>query len=79
MKSRQPLLALNGRCASLEELNSSSSLLVPRTGRDGYSYSVECSGNDFTAAARHEPAPAGSSIRYPNLAIDSNMEIAETR
>lgn len=70
-------IALNGRCASLEELSSSSSLPVPQSGRDGYSYSVECSGNEFTAAARHAPAPAGSPIRYPNFAIDANMQISE--
>jgi hypothetical protein len=70
-------IALNGHCASLDELISSNSLSVPRTGRDGYTYAVECSGGEFTATARHLPAPAGSSIRYPNLAIDANMQVGE--
>jgi hypothetical protein len=70
-------IALNGRCASLDELISSNSLSVPRTGRDGYTYAVECSGGEFTATARHLPAPAGSPIRYPNLAIDANMQVGE--
>ncbi|HYL83829.1 MAG TPA: hypothetical protein VE263_06320 [Candidatus Angelobacter sp.] len=70
-------IALNGHCASLSELISSNSLSVPRTERDGYSYSVDCSGNEFTATARHLPAPAGSPIRYPNLAIDNNMQVGE--
>ena len=35
------------------------------------------SGGEFTAAARHLPAPAGSPIRYPNLAIDSAMQVHE--
>src|SRR6266487_2711286 len=63
-------IATNGHCASLDELISSHSLSMTRTERDGYSYTLECSGGEFSAAARHLPAPAGSRIRYPNLAID---------
>src|SRR5712692_4984836 len=70
-------VATNGHCASLEELISSNSLTMTRTERDGYTYTVECSGGEFTAAARHLPAPAGSPIRYPNLAIESNMQVHE--
>jgi hypothetical protein len=70
-------IATNGHCASLDELLSSNSLAMSRTERDGYSYALECSGGDFTAAARHAPAPAGSPIRYPNLAIDANMQVHE--
>jgi hypothetical protein len=70
-------IAMNGHCASLDELISSHSLSMTRTERDGYSYTVECSGGDFTASARHQPAPAGSPIRYPNLAIDSSMQVHE--
>src|ERR1700682_347484 len=57
-------IATNGHCASLDELISSNSLSMTRTGRDGYSYTLEWSRGDFTATARHAPAPAGSPIRY---------------
>ncbi len=70
-------LALNSRCAPLDELISSNSLSMSRPERDGYSYAVECSGGDFTVTARHAPAPVGSSIRYPNLAIDETMQVRE--
>jgi hypothetical protein len=70
-------IATNGHCASLDELLSSNTISLARSERDGYSYSVECSGGDFSATARHLPAPAGSPIRYPNLAIDSNMQVHE--
>jgi len=76
-QAERSFIALNGHCASLDELISSNSLSVPRTGRDGYLYSVECSGGDFSASARHLPAPAGSPIRYPNLGIDANMQVGE--
>src|SRR3981189_157650 len=66
-------VATNGHCASLDELVSSNSLSMSRSERDGYTYSVECSSGDFTATARHAPAPAGSPIRYPQLAIDARM------
>jgi hypothetical protein len=70
-------IAANGHCAALDELFSSNSLSMSRKERDGYTYSVECSGGDFTATARHAPAPAGSPIRYPNLAIDATMQVRE--
>ena len=70
-------IVTNGHCASLDELVSSNSLSMSRSERDGYTYSVECSSGDFTATARHAPAPAGSPIRYPNLAIDASMQVHE--
>ena len=70
-------IATNGHCASHDELITSHSISMTRTERDGYSYSIECSGDDFTATARHLPAPAGSPIRYPNLTIDSHMQVTE--
>jgi Tfp pilus assembly protein PilE len=76
-QAERTYIAQNGHCASLDELISSNSLSVPRTERDGYTYSVECSGGDFRATAEHLPAPPGSSIRYPNLAVDANMQVGE--
>ncbi len=76
-QAERAYIATNGHCASLDELISSNSLSMTRTERDGYSYTVDCSGGGFSASARHLPAPAGSPIRYPNLAIDSTMEVHE--
>jgi hypothetical protein len=69
--------ALNDHCASMDELISSNSLTMQRPERDGYSYTVQCSGGDFTAIARHPAAPAGSPIRYPTLGIDQTMQVRE--
>ena len=74
-EAERSFIALNSRCAPLDELASSSDLPVPRTGRD--TYSVDCSGAQFTVRARHQPAPQGSPIRYPNLAVDDNMQVSE--
>jgi hypothetical protein len=76
-EAERAYIALNSRCGQPHELASSSDLPVPRTGRDGYTYAVECSGAQFTVSARHQPAPAGSPIRYPNLAVDENMQVSE--
>lgn len=76
-QAERSFIAQNGRCASVEELISSGSLAVTRPERDGYVYSADCSTADFTVTARHDPAPAGSPIRYPTLAIDSNMQVSE--
>jgi hypothetical protein len=70
-------IALNGHCASLDELTSSNSLTMSHSERDGYSYTIDCSGSDFSVTARHAPAAADSPIRYPTLAIDQNMQVHE--
>ena len=70
-------IALNGKCTSLDELISSGTLTMTKPERDGYVYSLECSGNEFAAVARHAPATEVSPIRYPILRIDSTMEVHE--
>jgi hypothetical protein len=76
-QAERAYIALNGQCASLELLTSSNSLALSRPERDGYTYSIDCSGGDFSVTARHAPAPAGSPIRYPTLAIDQSMQVHE--
>ena len=70
-------MALNGRCVSLDELVLSSTMMMSKRERDGYTYQVNCSGADFQVVAEHPPAPEGSKIRYPKLAIDSTMQVRE--
>jgi hypothetical protein len=76
-QAERSFTALNDHCASIDELISSNSLAMRRPERDGYAYTVQCSGGDFTAIARHPAAPAGSPIRYPTLAIDQTMQVHE--
>jgi len=70
-------LAVNSKCASLDELISSGTMTMTRPQRDGYTYSVECSGTEFTVSGRHAAASPDSPIRYPNFAIDQNMQLRE--
>jgi len=72
-------ITTNGHCATLDELISTSSVTMSRPERDGYVYTVDCSGQDYSVTARHAPAPAGSPIRYPNFTIDSMMQIREVQ
>ena len=76
-QAERGFVAQNGHCAPLEELISSGAMSISRQGRDGYDYAVECAATDFSVTARHAPAPPGSSIRYPNFAIDATMQIRE--
>ena len=74
-------VALNSHCVSLDELISSGSLTMTKPERDGYAYELQCSGDsgEFKVVARHAPAPAGSPIRYPTLAVDQNLQVAEVQ
>ena len=71
-------IAMNGQCASMSDMLSSGAMSMIRAERDGYTYEIKCSdASDFQVVARHDPAPQGSSIRYPTLAIDSSMDVRE--
>jgi len=72
-------IALNGKCVSLDELISGGSLSMSKPGRDGYAYSVDCSGNDFTVTASHPPAATDSGVRYPQLALDQTLTVHEVQ
>jgi hypothetical protein len=76
-QAERTFTALNDHCASLGELMSSNTLGMRRPERDGYSYTIQCSGSDFTAIARHPAAPEGSPIRYPTLAIDQTLQVRD--
>lgn len=76
-KAERMSIGSESHCMSMDELLSSGSMSLSRPERDGYIYSVECSGNDFTVTARHAPAPAGSGFRYPAMAIDQSMQVRE--
>ena len=72
-------VASNGACVSLDELISSNALSMRRPERDGYTYSVDCSGSGFSVTASHPPAPAGSAFRYPTLMVDQTMQVREVQ
>jgi hypothetical protein len=77
-QAERTFTAMNDHCAtSMDELISTKSLTMERPERDGYGYTLQCSGTDFTAVARHAPAPEGSPIRYPTLGIDQTMQVHE--
>ena len=70
-------VALNGKCASLDELISSGAITMNKRERDGYTYQLNCTGSDFQVIAEHPPAPQGSGIRFPKLAIDAALQVQE--
>jgi hypothetical protein len=64
--------AEHGAYASLDELNSSGALSVAKTGRDGYTYSVETSDAGFTATASCASASASP---CPTISVDQTMQV----
>jgi xanthosine utilization system XapX-like protein len=70
--------AQNGSYADLDQLTSSGALTMTRSGRDGYTYSIEAAGSGFTVTARHADSPAingAAPLHYPALSIDQSMQI----
>jgi hypothetical protein len=79
-QAERTFVASNGHCANLDELSSSGTMNLARTGRDGYTYEVHCGeGSDFLVVAKHAPAPTDSPIRFPLLTIDQNMQVSEAQ
>jgi hypothetical protein len=70
--------AQNGSYADLDQLTSSGTLTMARSGRDGYTYSIETSGAGFTVSARHADAPPVKGVppvHFPALSIDQTMQL----
>jgi len=77
-QAERAYFALNGSYASLAELTSSGALTLSRSGRDGYTYSVETTEASFTVTARLTSSEGGSSApRRPTLVIDQFMQVRE--
>jgi hypothetical protein len=77
-QAERTYFAQNGSYADLDQLTSSGALTMARSGRDGYTYSIETAGNGFTVTARHSDGPAVSGVaplHYPALSIDQTMEV----
>lgn len=70
----------NSVYADLETLASTGTMNIARTGRDGYTYVAEASGNSFTVTARYTAPPPEmpkgvAPPRWPVYTIDQTMEI----
>jgi hypothetical protein len=74
--------AQNGAYGSIEQLTSTGTMNINGGGRDGYSYSVDVTGEGFTVTARHEdvpvPSPGAAPLHYPTLSIDQNMQVRQS-
>ena len=68
--------AEHGSYASLDELISSGELTMTRTGRNGYTYSVETSDQSFRAIAH---CPTATFPGCSNYAVDQSMEVQATQ
>lgn len=79
-QSERTYFAQNGSYADLDQLTSSGALTMARSGRDGYTYSIETSGNGFTVTARHADSPVTNGappLHYPELSIDQAMQMRQ--
>jgi hypothetical protein len=72
--------AQNGSYADLPTLISSGTMNLTRTGRDGYTYSLETSGSTFTATATYTAPPIDNPghvtpPHFPTYTVDQTMEV----
>jgi hypothetical protein len=70
----------NGSYADLPTLTSAGTMNIARTSRDGYTYSVQPSGNSFTVTAIYTPPPVDNPAgvtppHFPTFTIDQTMEV----
>ena len=73
-QAERAYMALNGRYATLDELQSSGNLQInPSRGRQGYSYSADVSDRHFTITATY----SGPATGMPTLSIDETMQITQ--
>jgi len=73
----------NNSYADLQTLQSSGTMNITRTSRDGYNYTVEPSGSSFTVTARYTAppieVPAGAQRpHFPTFSIDQTMAIQQS-
>ena len=67
-----------GSYASLDQLISNGDLTMTRSGRDGYTYSVETTDSGFTAVAKWKPQSGeqmAAGLRYPTISVDQTMQM----
>ena len=72
--------AQNGSYGDLDQLTSSGTMNLTRTGRDGYTYSIETGQNGFTVTARHPEVPSSGGFtppHYPVISVDQTMQFRE--
>ena len=73
----------NGSYADLPTLVSNGTMNIARTDRDGYTYSVDTTGNGFTVTARYTAPPIEvpkgvTPPRFPVITIDQTMQIHQS-
>lgn len=72
--------AQNGTYGTLDQLTSSGALTMTRTGRDGYTYTVDTSAAGFTATAKWAPMTSAQTVlHYPTFSVDQTNEIHQTQ
>src|SRR5579863_2992521 len=70
----------NGSYADLPTLASKGTMNIASTGRDGYTYTAEPSGNTFTVTATYTAPPVENPARvtpphFPTFTVDQTMEV----
>ena len=72
--------AQNGSYGTMDQLTSSGAMSMTRTGRDGYSYTIDASAGGFTVVAKWSPqTPEQQVLHYPTFSVDQTYQIHEVQ
>jgi hypothetical protein len=72
--------AQNASYGTLDQLTTSGALTMTRTGRDGYTYTVDASSAGFTATAKWSPqTPDQQALHYPTFSVDQTFQVHEVQ
>ena len=72
--------AQNGSYATMDQLVSSGALSVAKTGRNGYTYTVDADSTSFTVTAKWSPSnPQQASLHYPTFLVDQTMQVRQVQ
>lgn len=68
--------AQNASYGTMDQLVSSGALPVARTGRDGYTYTLDATASGFTVTAKWAPSRAEQSkLHYPTFVVDQTNQV----
>jgi hypothetical protein len=73
--AEQEQMTVYSECDSVDDLISRGKIDANDEESNGYRFSVECDGANFSVIGRHAPSPPDSPLRWPELIADGTRSV----